>query len=91
MNRQSFFTFQALVFGLVAAAFTTVYITQPVPPILQQEFGGKAPGKVESRRLMSDNARDGLAGNCRPPSNPGNFIKMINLCLTFRARWGLYQ
>ncbi len=39
MNRQSFFTFQALVFGLVAAALTTVYITQPVLPILQQEFG----------------------------------------------------
>ncbi|MDO9070030.1 MAG: MFS transporter, partial [Deltaproteobacteria bacterium] len=39
MNRQSFFTFQALVFGLVAAALTTVYITQPVLPILLQEFG----------------------------------------------------
>jgi YNFM family putative membrane transporter len=39
MNRQSFFTLQTLVFGLVAAAFTTVYITQPVLPILQQEFG----------------------------------------------------
>ncbi|MFZ5447835.1 MAG: MFS transporter [Thermodesulfobacteriota bacterium] len=39
MIRQSFFTLQTLVFGLVAAAFTTVYITQPVLPILQQEFG----------------------------------------------------
>jgi YNFM family putative membrane transporter len=39
MDRQSFFTLQALVFGLVAAALTTVYITQPVLPILQQEFG----------------------------------------------------
>jgi YNFM family putative membrane transporter len=39
MNRQSFFTLQALVFGLVAASLTTVYITQPVLPILQQEFG----------------------------------------------------
>ena len=39
MNRQSFFTLQALVFGLVAAALTTVYITQPVLPVLQQEFG----------------------------------------------------
>ncbi|MFA4902249.1 MAG: MFS transporter [Desulfobaccales bacterium] len=39
MNRQSFFTLQALVFGLVAAALTTVYITQPVLPILQREFG----------------------------------------------------
>jgi MFS family permease len=39
MNRHSFFTFQALVFGLVAAALTTVYITQPVLPVIQQEFG----------------------------------------------------
>jgi YNFM family putative membrane transporter len=39
MKQQSFFTLQALVFGLVAAALTTVYITQPVLPILQQEFG----------------------------------------------------
>jgi YNFM family putative membrane transporter len=39
MNRQSFFSFQALVFGLVAAALATVYITQPVLPILQREFG----------------------------------------------------
>jgi YNFM family putative membrane transporter len=39
MNRQSFFTLQALVFGLVAAALTTVYITQPVLPIIVQEFG----------------------------------------------------
>ena len=39
MNRQSFFTLQVLVFGLVAAALTTVYITQPVLPILMKEFG----------------------------------------------------
>jgi YNFM family putative membrane transporter len=30
---------QTLVFALVAAAFATVYITQPVLPVLQQEFG----------------------------------------------------
>lgn len=30
---------QALVFSLVAAAFTTVYITQPVLPVIQDEFG----------------------------------------------------
>jgi MFS transporter, YNFM family, putative membrane transport protein len=30
---------QFLVFALVAAAFTTIYITQPVLPILQTEFG----------------------------------------------------
>jgi YNFM family putative membrane transporter len=39
MNRQNFFPLQTLVFGLVAAALTTVYITQPVLPILEQEFG----------------------------------------------------
>lgn len=31
-------TLQVLVFALVAAAFTTIYITQPVLPILQAEF-----------------------------------------------------
>ena len=30
---------QLLVFSLVAAAFTTIYITQPVLPILREEFG----------------------------------------------------
>jgi MFS transporter, YNFM family, putative membrane transport protein len=39
MNQQNFFTLQTLVFTLVAAALTTVYITQPVLPILEQEFG----------------------------------------------------
>jgi YNFM family putative membrane transporter len=39
MNRQSFFPLQALVFGLVAAALTTVYITQPVLPVIELEFG----------------------------------------------------
>jgi MFS transporter, YNFM family, putative membrane transport protein len=32
-------TVQVLVFTLVAAAFTTVYVTQPVLPIIQNEFG----------------------------------------------------
>ncbi len=35
----SFFTLQALVFGLVAAAISNVYITQPVLPIIEAEFG----------------------------------------------------
>jgi len=35
----SFFTLQALVFGLVAAAISNVYITQPVLPVLESEFG----------------------------------------------------
>jgi MFS transporter, YNFM family, putative membrane transport protein len=35
----SFVGLQFWVFVLVAAAFTTIYITQPVLPILQQEFG----------------------------------------------------
>ncbi len=39
MNRQSFITLQTLVFALVAAALTTVYITQPVLPVIQHEFG----------------------------------------------------
>ena len=39
MTKSNFIGLQALVFSLVAAAFTTVYITQPVLPILQQEFG----------------------------------------------------
>ncbi len=30
---------QALVFALVVAAFTTIYITQPVLPVLKEEFG----------------------------------------------------
>jgi YNFM family putative membrane transporter len=29
---------QALVFSLVASAFTVVYITQPVLPVTEQEF-----------------------------------------------------
>ncbi len=39
MTKPTYFGLQALVFSLVAAAFTTVYITQPVLPILQLEFG----------------------------------------------------
>jgi YNFM family putative membrane transporter len=35
----SFFSLQALVFGLVAAAISNVYITQPVLPIIEAEFG----------------------------------------------------
>jgi len=30
---------QALVFALVATAFTTIYITQPVLPVIEKEFG----------------------------------------------------
>ncbi len=39
MDRENFFGLQALVFALVAAALTTVYITQPVLPIIEEEFG----------------------------------------------------
>ena len=39
MKTTSDITVQILVFSLVAAAFTTVYITQPVLPIIQNEFG----------------------------------------------------
>jgi MFS transporter, YNFM family, putative membrane transport protein len=37
-NRNSF-ALKALVFSLVSAAFTTIYITQPVLPVLRMEFG----------------------------------------------------
>jgi YNFM family putative membrane transporter len=39
MKRRSFFNFQTLVFALVAAAISTIYLTQPVLPVLAQEFG----------------------------------------------------
>jgi YNFM family putative membrane transporter len=39
MKRPSFFNFQTLVFALVAAAISTIYLTQPVLPILAGEFG----------------------------------------------------
>lgn len=39
MNGNNFFRLQALVFTLVAAAITNLYITQPVLPVIQQEFG----------------------------------------------------
>jgi MFS transporter, YNFM family, putative membrane transport protein len=42
MKTDSDITVQLLVFSLVAAAFTTVYITQPVLPIIQNEFGVNA-------------------------------------------------
>jgi YNFM family putative membrane transporter len=39
MKPDSDFRIQLLVFSLVAAAFTTVYITQPVLPVIESEFG----------------------------------------------------
>jgi MFS transporter, YNFM family, putative membrane transport protein len=42
MNQPTFFRLQALVFTVVAAAITNLYITQPVLPIIQQEFGVSA-------------------------------------------------
>ncbi|MBI5923332.1 MAG: MFS transporter [Betaproteobacteria bacterium] len=35
---------QILIFGLVAAAFTNIYLTQPVLPVLANEFGVDAAG-----------------------------------------------
>ncbi|MEW5770211.1 MAG: MFS transporter [Pseudomonadota bacterium] len=35
---------QLLIFGLVAAAFTNIYLTQPVLPVLAREFGVDAAG-----------------------------------------------
>ena len=39
MSEPNFFRLQALIFTLVAAAITNLYITQPVLPVIQQEFG----------------------------------------------------
>ena len=39
MQTGSFLTLQALIFALVTAAFTNIYITQPVLPVLSAEFG----------------------------------------------------
>jgi len=38
MGEPSYFRLQCIVFGLVSASFTNIYITQPVLPILQHEF-----------------------------------------------------
>jgi YNFM family putative membrane transporter len=35
---------QFLVFALVAAAFTNIYLTQPVLPVIAREFGVDAAG-----------------------------------------------
>jgi YNFM family putative membrane transporter len=39
MQSGHFLTLQALIFALVTAAFTNIYITQPVLPVLSAEFG----------------------------------------------------
>ena len=39
MKTESQSLLQALVFFLVATAFTTIYITQPVLPVIENEFG----------------------------------------------------
>ena len=39
MKNASHVTIRALVFCLVAATFTTIYITQPVLPVIRGEFG----------------------------------------------------
>ncbi len=38
-NTSSEFSLQILVFALVSASFTTIYLVQPVLPVLQLEFG----------------------------------------------------
>jgi len=42
MKADGDFSLQALVFSLVASAFTVVYITQPVLPVIEHEFGVNA-------------------------------------------------
>lgn len=51
MKQLSPLALQALVFALVSASFTTIYLVQPVLPILQTEFGvsvGKAAQTVSA-------------------------------------------
>lgn len=43
MSQNNFFRLQALVFTLVAAAISNLYLTQPVLPVIQQEFTVSAP------------------------------------------------
>jgi YNFM family putative membrane transporter len=38
MDGSSYFRLQVIVFALVSASFTNIYITQPVLPVLQKEF-----------------------------------------------------
>lgn len=38
-DRLNFFGLQALVFALVSAAFTAIYLVQPVLPVIRDEFG----------------------------------------------------
>ena len=38
LTHQNYFRLQLIVFALVAASFTNIYITQPVLPALQSEF-----------------------------------------------------
>lgn len=42
MTDQSLLRLQLVVFALVSAAFTNIYITQPVLPVLQQEFNASS-------------------------------------------------
>ncbi len=43
MNQANFFRLQALVFTLVAAGITNLYLSQPVLPVIQREFEVSAP------------------------------------------------
>src|SRR5947208_3877816 len=44
INTRALPTLQALAFALPCAAFSSVYVTQPLLPVLQQEFGVSAAG-----------------------------------------------
>ena len=56
MNTSSGVTVQVLVFFLVAAAFTTVYITQPVLPVIQDEFARGCENRSHSPYPWSSSA-----------------------------------
>ena len=52
MKTRGFLGLQGLVFFLVAAAFTNIYLPQPVLPILAAEFGVKEAGASLSISLV---------------------------------------
>ena len=42
MSEYNYFRLQIIIFALVSASFTNIYITQPVLPVLQSEFSANA-------------------------------------------------
>ncbi len=76
MKRPAFLRLQGLVFALVAAAFTNIYLPQPVLPILASEFHVSAAGASMTISIAREKrvtcplayAIDPLAGRSRRPA-----------------------